>query len=59
MILCAFEVGCTVSGEHGIGAGEVCHLVRVHDRDYIAIQEVIRQALDPDNNMNPGYFYPS
>ncbi|KAK7200724.1 D-lactate dehydrogenase-like protein [Novymonas esmeraldas] len=59
MVVRAVEAGGTVSGEHGIGVGKVCHVVREHGKGHIAVQESIKRALDPDNIMNPGCFYPS
>lgn len=59
IVLRAIEMGGTVSGEHGIGVGKVCHVVKEHGEDHIIVQEAIKRALDPHNIMNPGCFYPS
>ncbi|KPA80297.1 D-lactate dehydrogenase-like protein [Leptomonas pyrrhocoris] len=54
----AVQMGGTVSGEHGVGVGKVHHLVHEHGKAHIEVQERIKKALDPDNIMNPGCFYP-
>ncbi|KAK7195929.1 D-lactate dehydrogenase-like protein [Novymonas esmeraldas] len=57
MIKRAIELGGTISGEHGIGVGKV-HVVCEHGQCHIDVQEAIKAALDKDNLMNPGAFYP-
>ncbi|EPY31124.1 D-lactate dehydrogenase (cytochrome) [Angomonas deanei] len=59
MVKRAIEAGGTVSGEHGVGVGKVHHLVSEHGQAHIDTQEKIKMALDPDNIMNPGTFYPA
>lgn len=59
IVLRAVAAGGTVSGEHGIGVGKVCHVIREHGESHIHVQEAIKKALDPDNIMNPGCFYPT
>lgn len=58
MVKRAVAMGGTVSGEHGIGIGKVHHVVNEHGQSHIDVQESIKKALDPDNLMNPGCFYP-
>ncbi|XQJ28172.1 D-lactate dehydrogenase-like protein [Leishmania guyanensis] len=58
MIKRAIELGGTISGEHGIGVGKVHLVVGEHGQSHIDVQEVIKTALDKDNLMNPGAFYP-
>ncbi|KAK7197643.1 D-lactate dehydrogenase-like protein [Novymonas esmeraldas] len=58
MVTRAVEMGGTVSGEHGVGIGKVHHVTHEHGKAHICVQEKIKQALDPDNIMNPGCFYP-
>jgi D-lactate dehydrogenase (cytochrome) len=59
IVLRAVAAGGTVSGEHGIGVGKVSHVAREHGENHITVQEAIKKALDPDNIMNPGCFYPA
>jgi D-lactate dehydrogenase (cytochrome) len=49
----ALELGGTCSGEHGIGIGKVDALERQYPVA-IGVMRQIKQALDPDNIMNPG-----
>ncbi|AYU80514.1 D-lactate dehydrogenase-like protein [Leishmania donovani] len=58
MVRRAVEMGGTVSGEHGVGIGKVRHVTQEHGEAHICVQETIKKALDPDNIMNPGCFYP-
>jgi len=50
----ALEMGGTCSGEHGIGLGKLQHMRNEHGDGAIAIMQSIKQALDPQNIMNPG-----
>ncbi|KAG5475968.1 hypothetical protein CUR178_03683 [Leishmania enriettii] len=59
MIKRAIELGGTISGEHGIGVGKVHLVADEHGQSHIDVQEAIKAALDKDNLMNPGTFYPA
>ncbi|KPA84267.1 d-lactate dehydrogenase-like protein [Leptomonas pyrrhocoris] len=59
MIKKAIALGGTITGEHGIGCCKVCYVVQEHGQAHIDVQEAIKKALDTDNVMNPGCFYPS
>ena len=48
----------TCTGEHGIGQGKRPYLVRELGEDTVAVMGTIKQALDPDNIMNPGKIFP-
>ncbi|MFA9421023.1 MAG: FAD-binding oxidoreductase [Gammaproteobacteria bacterium] len=50
----ALDMGGTCSGEHGIGLGKLKHMRREHGDNAIATMQAIKQALDPQNIMNPG-----
>lgn len=49
----ALEMGGTCTGEHGIGFGRKKYLPVEHGAALEAMR-AIKQALDPDNRMNPG-----
>jgi D-lactate dehydrogenase (cytochrome) len=48
----AMEGTCT--GEHGVGEGKMKYLAAEHGDTGIAAMRTIKQALDPQNIMNPG-----
>ena len=53
MVMRALEMEGTCTGEHGIGYGKMDFLVAEHG-EAISVMRNIKQALDPDNIMNPG-----
>mgnify|MGYP003895936869 FL=1 len=53
MIDRAIAMGGTCTGEHGVGYGKLDFLVAEHG-EAISVMRSIKQALDPDNIMNPG-----
>jgi D-lactate dehydrogenase (cytochrome) len=53
VILRALEMGGTCTGEHGIGTGRKKYLPIEHGRA-LDVMRAIKQALDPENRMNPG-----
>ncbi len=50
----ALKLGGTCSGEHGVGLHKMGFLVEETGAGAIAMMRSIKQALDPDNIMNPG-----
>jgi len=46
-------MGGTCSGEHGVGVGKMKFLEQEHGAA-LSVMRTIKQALDPDNRMNPG-----
>ncbi|MBS3916889.1 MAG: FAD-binding protein [Sulfuritalea sp.] len=52
----AMEGTCT--GEHGVGIGKQKFLVAEHGEGAVAVMRAIKQALDPDNLLNPGKILP-
>jgi D-lactate dehydrogenase (cytochrome) len=49
----ALAMGGTCTGEHGVGYGKILSLEAEHG-EAIAVMRSIKQALDPENRMNPG-----
>ena len=56
LIARALAAGGTCTGEHGIGLGKVKHLYKEHG-DSMHVMLAIKQALDPQNIMNPGKIF--
>lgn len=52
----AMEGTCT--GEHGIGIGKQKFLVAEHGEGAVNVMRVLKQALDPENLLNPGKILP-
>ncbi|MDR7236060.1 glycolate oxidase subunit GlcD [Neobacillus drentensis] len=50
----AVELGGTITGEHGVGVMKAPYLELKLGKEGIAVMKSIKQALDPNNIMNPG-----
>ncbi|UYV38944.1 FAD-binding protein [Rhodobacteraceae bacterium D3-12] len=57
MVERGLALGGTATGEHGIGMGKLDYMSREHG-DGWQVMGAIKQALDPDNLMNPGKLVP-
>ncbi len=53
----ALTLGGTCTGEHGVGLHKMDFLVQEAGSGAIAMMRAIKQALDPDNLMNPGKIF--
>ncbi len=53
MVARALAMGGTGTGEHGVGAGKMEFLSAEHG-EALGVMRALKQALDPDNLMNPG-----
>lgn len=54
----AIELGGTLSGEHGIGIMKKAFMKKEVGEQGIRYQQMIKQALDPKNILNPGKIFP-
>ena len=48
------EMGGTCTGEHGIGSGKIAALIAETGAPAVNLMRSIKQALDPNNILNPG-----
>ncbi len=55
----ALRMEGTCSGEHGIGIGKQQYLAQEHGAAALDVMRAIKQALDPENLMNPGKILPA
>ena len=57
MVKRALAYGGTATGEHGVGQGKLRYMEEEHGGAW-GVMGLIKQALDPDNIMNPGKLVP-
>lgn len=53
----AIKLGGTITGEHGVGAMKLPYLSLKVGDEGIAVMRQIKQAIDPNNIMNPGKIF--
>ncbi|HZD26950.1 MAG TPA: FAD-linked oxidase C-terminal domain-containing protein [Alphaproteobacteria bacterium] len=58
MVMRALAMDGTCTGEHGVGLGKQRFLTAEHG-EAVSVMRQIKQALDPDNIMNPGKMLPA
>ncbi|MFQ5420801.1 MAG: FAD-binding oxidoreductase, partial [Anaerolineae bacterium] len=56
MVQAALKLGGTVTAEHGVGIGKRKYMEQEHGRS-LAVMQAIKQALDPNNILNPGKIF--
>ena len=56
MVMRTLALGGTCTGEHGIGYGKVGFMQAEHG-DAVSVMRAVKQAMDPDNLMNPGKIF--
>jgi len=54
----ALAAGGTCTGEHGVGLGKRKYLAREYGDDALDVMRAIKQALDPQDILNPGKILP-
>lgn len=54
----ALEMGGTITGEHGVGLGKMKFMKAQHGEEALAVMHAVKQAIDPQNLMNPGKMLP-
>ena len=58
LVQAALDLGGTMSGEHGVGLSKAPFIEQELSADQIAAMQAIKQALDPQNILNPGKMFP-
>ena len=53
----AFELGGTISGEHGIGTEKKRYFLELEDPVKVALMRRIKDAFDPSGILNPGKLF--
>ncbi len=59
MLRACVDAGGTISGEHGIGVEKREFMTMIYDRNDLALQVEVRDAIDPRGLANPGKIFPA
>ena len=57
MYKAAWELGGTISAEHGIGIEKLAYLENTIDKKAVEYMKMVKKVFDPKNILNPGKIF--